>query len=103
MPDDIVEHDSLIYTGRVVADWQFRSGRRLVSVRPKGRLRSDSGEAIIQWALAGLGLAMVPTFLIPDHIESGALVPLLLDYPTPSTASSWCGRRALTSRARCAC
>lgn len=83
VPGDIAAHDCLIYTGRVVADWQFRSGKRLVSVRPKGRLRSDSGEAIFQWALAGLGLAMIPTFLIADHIESGQLVPLLLDYPTP--------------------
>lgn len=82
-PEDIAAHDCLIYTGRAVADWEFHSGKRLLSVRPKGRLHSDSGEAIVEWALAGLGLAMVPTFVIPDHIANGALVPLLLDYPAP--------------------
>lgn len=85
-PEDLTAHDCLIYTGSRQADWQFHSGKRLVSVRPHGRLRSDSGEAIVQWALAGLGLAMVPTFLVADHIASGALQPLLLDYPAPEAS-----------------
>jgi DNA-binding transcriptional LysR family regulator len=82
-PADLAAHACLLYTGSRQPDWQFHSGKRLVSVRPKGRLRSDSGEAIVQWALAGQGVALVPTFLVPDEIAGGALVPLLLDYPTP--------------------
>jgi DNA-binding transcriptional LysR family regulator len=46
-------------------------------------LRSDSGEAILQWAMAGLGIANAPSFLVSNAIESGALEPLLLDYPQP--------------------
>lgn len=82
-PADLAAHACLLYSGSRQADWQFRSGKRLVSVRPTGRLRSDSGEAIVRWALAGLGLAMVPTFLITDEIAGGALVPLLLGHPAP--------------------
>lgn len=82
-PADLAGHACLLYTGSRQADWPFRSGKRLVSVRPQGRLRSDSGEAIVQWALAGQGVAMVPTFLVPDEIAGGALVPLLLDFPSP--------------------
>lgn len=85
-PEDLTAHDCLIYTGSRQPDWQFHCGKRLVSVRPVGRLRADSGEAIVQWALAGLGLAMVPTFLVADHIASGALEPLLLDYPAPEAS-----------------
>ena len=33
--------------------------------------------------LAGLGIAMLPDFLIDEHIASGALVTLLPQYPMP--------------------
>jgi DNA-binding transcriptional LysR family regulator len=82
-PGELASHECLIYTGRSAPEWQFRGGKRTISIRPKGRLRSDSGEAILQWAAAGLGIAEAPSFLVSDAIESGALEPLLLDYPTP--------------------
>ncbi len=82
-PQDLVGHECLIYTGSLVPEWQFRSGKRWISVRPEGRIRSDSGEAILQWAVAGLGIADLPSFLVSDAIESGALEPLLLDCPRP--------------------
>jgi DNA-binding transcriptional LysR family regulator len=86
MPSDLAAHQCLIYTGRVAADWQFHSGKRSISFRPEGRLRSDSGEAILQWAIAGLGITEAPSFMVSDAIESGTLEPLLLDYPTPEHA-----------------
>jgi DNA-binding transcriptional LysR family regulator len=82
-PQDLTRHECLIYTGSLVPEWQFQSGKRRISIRPEGRLRSDSGEAILQWAIGGLGIADSPSFLISDAIESGALEPLLLDYPQP--------------------
>jgi DNA-binding transcriptional LysR family regulator len=82
-PADLATHHCLIYTGRTVADWQFRSGKRVVSIRPESRLRSDSGEAILQWVVAGLGIADLPSFLVSDAIESGSIEPLLIDYPMP--------------------
>jgi DNA-binding transcriptional LysR family regulator len=82
-PGDLAGHDCLIYTGRTVAEWQFRAGKRSASIRPQGRLCSDSGEAVLQWAIAGLGIAEGPSFLASDAIESGALEPLLLDYARP--------------------
>jgi DNA-binding transcriptional LysR family regulator len=82
-PQDLVGHECLIYTGSLVPEWQFQSGKRRISIRPEGRLRSDSGEAILQWAIAGIGIADSPSFLVSDAIESGALEPLLLNYPRP--------------------
>lgn len=82
-PQDLVGHECLIYTGSLVPEWQFLSGKRRFAIRPEGRLRSDSGEAILQWAIAGIGIADSPSFLVSDAIESGALEPLLLSYPRP--------------------
>jgi DNA-binding transcriptional LysR family regulator len=82
-PQDLTAHECLIYTGTRLPEWHFQSGKRRTSIRPQGRLRSDSGEAILQWAIAGLGIADAPSFLVSDAIESGALEPLLLEYPRP--------------------
>jgi DNA-binding transcriptional LysR family regulator len=82
-PQDLVGHECLIYTASLVPEWEFQSGKRRISIRPEGRLRSDNGEAILQWAMVGLGIANAPSFLVSNAIESGALEPLLLDYPQP--------------------
>jgi DNA-binding transcriptional LysR family regulator len=82
-PSDIVEHQCLIYMGNGEPEWRFRTGKRRTSARARGRLRADSGEAILQGATAGLQLAMLPTFLVSDLIQCGALKPLLQDYATP--------------------
>lgn len=83
-PEDLAgDHDCLIYTGSRSPDWVFTRGEEAVSVRPRGRLRSDSGETLVAWAVAGLGIAQLPSFLLGDTVDTGALVPLLLDHPTP--------------------
>lgn len=81
-PEDLAAHECLIYTGRSDPDWHFGVGKRSVTVRAHGRLRTDSGDVIVGWAIAGLGISNTPTFLVGEAIDSGALVPLLLDYPT---------------------
>jgi len=52
-------------------------------VRPHGRFYADNGEALLSAALAGVGVAALPDFLIERHIASGALVPLLTNYAVP--------------------
>jgi DNA-binding transcriptional LysR family regulator len=85
-PLELSQHDCLIYTGTAVPDWTFRIGKRWVPIRPSGRMRSDSGETLLEWAAAGLGLTLLPTFLVSDAIRTGAVEHLLSDYPTPAQA-----------------
>ncbi|EAV41241.1 transcriptional regulatory protein [Stappia aggregata IAM 12614] len=82
-PEDLTAHDCLIYTAALSPDWVFQSGNRKISVRPSGRLRTDNGDTTVAWAVAGLGIAHAPLFLVNEAVERGDLVPLLLDYPTP--------------------
>lgn len=79
-PSDLSAHECLIYTGSIEPVWKFRTGKRTISFRPTGRLRSDNGDVMIRWAMEGLGIAYGPSFLVADGIESGALEPLLVDY-----------------------
>jgi LysR family transcriptional regulator for bpeEF and oprC len=62
---------------------------------------SDDVEAAYAAILAGLGVGMLPRWLVDDELESGKLVRCLADMPAPSApvfvvrpTSSWMPRRA---------
>ena len=82
-PQALAQHECLIYSGGARDTWQFRSGRKWVSVRPQGRFRADNGEALRCAAVAGLGITALPDFLVEDSLTSGELVRILENYPMP--------------------
>jgi DNA-binding transcriptional LysR family regulator len=79
-PADLTEHDGLMHGAET---WPFRDGRREIRVRPQMRFKSDLGQALVEAAVAGLGVALLPTFLAGPRLDTGELVPLLLDYQLP--------------------
>lgn len=85
-PEDLAQHQCLLYSGTANADWTFQVGKRTTAVRPRGRFRADSGEAILEWAIAGRGIAALPVFLLSDALERRLLVPVLHGYRMPDTA-----------------
>lgn len=83
-PQALTQHECLIYSAGSRDTWQFRSGRnKWLSIRPQGRFRADNGEVLRAAALADLGIAALPDFLVNDAIANGALVRLLSAYPMP--------------------
>lgn len=81
-PDDLSDHDCLTYFyGGRTSPWLFPGPDGLAQPRQvQGRLRLGSGDAIADAALAGQGLAQLPTWLIAEHLISGALVALLPEH-----------------------
>jgi DNA-binding transcriptional LysR family regulator len=62
-------------------EWHFTDRRGApASVRISGNLITNSGEALLQAALAGIALCLAPGFLIHDELEAGRLVRLLPEY-----------------------
>lgn len=82
-PEDLAGHQAVIYGAET---WRLRDGRKLVSVRPEGRVRADNGQAIVEAVKAGLGIGMAPTFLAGPALDAGEVTPLLLDFPLPDSA-----------------
>lgn len=80
-PRDLAEHDCIVYTVPDGDIWRFRDGGRFTSVRVAGRFRSDNPEAMRAAAVAGHGIAGLPTFMLGTAIADGELVPVLTDYP----------------------
>lgn len=46
-----------------------------------GRFDADETQVLLDWALAGRGIAMRPAFEVQRHLETGALVQVLPDTP----------------------
>lgn len=80
-PDEVPDHPALM---QGTETWQFMDGERVVTVRPQGRFKADNAVALVDAALAGLGIAWLPDGLTQEHVASGALVPLMTRYPLPT-------------------
>ena len=54
-----------------------------VRVRPGNAIGANNTEMLRQFALLGMGVAILPSYLIGRDLASGRLVPLLTDYRLP--------------------
>lgn len=74
---DLSRFDCLVGSS---STWHFEVDGTDRVFRPKGRWRSNSGGAVTDAALAGLGICQLPEFYLLRHIASGALVEILPEY-----------------------
>lgn len=81
-PRQLGEHHGLIYTNTVSPDtWRFRhrvQGEYAIPVH--GRLRANNGDALLPAALAGLGLVLLPDFMVWRYVADGRLEEVLPDW-----------------------
>ena len=77
---DLERHRGVLYANRS-GDWRFAVGSAWSVVRPRAALRVNNGLVMRDAALAGLGLALLPTFFVHAEIRSGALVEVDIGWP----------------------
>lgn len=68
--------------------WPFREGEREIAFKPQGRFRCNSGQAVLDATLQGLGICQLPNFYVDPAIIEGRLVALLEDN-TPADEGVW--------------
>jgi DNA-binding transcriptional LysR family regulator len=71
--EDLEQHKGIIYSNRGSNDWRFRTGRKLTNVLPDAALRVNNGLLMRDAAIAGLGIALLPTFLLEDPLNKRTL------------------------------
>ena len=77
-PAELAEHECLEYAYGRLNTWQFvneQGEEQFVQV--DGRLRANNGEVLVDSCVAGLGVALVPDFMLGDHLQAGRLVRIL--------------------------
>lgn len=79
-PDDLARHACLLYGHGRPVSWEFVVDGVRKSVDVSGPLRANNGELIRDAAVAGLGIALLPDFIVSDAIRSGQLVSVLDDF-----------------------
>lgn len=72
-PADLNDHRGIFYTNRGAADWRFAGPDGSVIVRSTPALCVNNGDLIRDAALAGLGIALLPLFIVGTEVRSGTL------------------------------
>ena len=80
-PADLVHHNCLDYTrSGEQGHWRFTGPDGDISVPVTGPLHVDDDEALSQAVLGGLGIGLLPTFIIGKDLQSGKLQAALSEY-----------------------
>lgn len=80
-PADLASHNCLTYTHFNPQDtWRLQGPDGRITVPIKGNLRLNDDEALSEAVLGGLGVALLPTFIIGKEIQTGRLQAVLSDY-----------------------
>lgn len=80
-PADLVLHNCLDYTRSGEQGlWRFNGPQGEIDVPVSGSLHVDDDEALSQAVLGGLGVALLPTFIIGKDIQAGQLRAVLSGY-----------------------
>ncbi|MFO1352798.1 MAG: LysR family transcriptional regulator [Gammaproteobacteria bacterium] len=87
-PDDLREHNCLtfrLYTANNLwrpgaSVWRLSGAGGIAEVAVTGNLQANSADVLLAAALQGLGLVLVPTWLVCDDLQVGRLRPVLAEY-----------------------
>jgi LysR family transcriptional regulator AphB len=80
-PESLAEHECLpLARGSGRVNWRLDGPAGLTEVTVSGRFRANTARAVVQAAVAGLGVALIPYPLSTPEIEAGHLVRVLPEH-----------------------
>ncbi len=80
---DLAKHNCLLGT---LDYWTFCEKGQSKTLKVAGNWSCNSGPALLDAALRGIGLVQLPDYYVVDHLQSGALRSVLDDYRQPDSA-----------------
>ncbi len=89
-PVQLVDHDGLDWDGLAPPfAWRFERDGEMHLHRPaRIRMSANNAEALVCGALAGLGIAHLPTWLASEYLLRGELLPLFCENGLPPPEST---------------
>ncbi len=84
-PKDLAHHKCLSY-GYLQSgvSLQLCNGKETQRVTVSGPLHANNGDILAQAAVAGMGIALLPNFIVERAVADGRLVPVLCDWEAPA-------------------
>lgn len=85
IPGDLTHHACLAY-GHLATDkqWILVSAEEEHKITVKGPLCANNGEVLKDAAVEGLGVTLLPRFIVDTDLERGRLQHIMTDYAAPS-------------------
>lgn len=81
-PDDLAAHNCLRYS--YVSAWSFMVDGKAATISGPGTIACNNGDALCEMAIAGLGVVVLPDFIVAPALAAGALEEVLELYsPEP--------------------
>ena len=89
-PEGLLQHNCMTVASSPAPSgwWCFDGVNRGLPLPVRGGFRSDDTGALLEAALAGLGVVHLASWLVSDMIRSGRLVCLFPDLPPPKRSAS---------------
>jgi len=79
-PRELSDHSVIGYAYEQARPWRFRTtAEEQVTVSVDARHRANSGEMVRSMLVSGLGIALLPTFLVGEDLRAGRLETLFMD------------------------
>ena len=90
-PLELSRHAAISYSYQLSADtWRFhKSSGEAAAVRPSGPLKVNNGEAMLPSLIAGIGIGVLPDFIVRAALADGRLERLLPGWSLPASAVYW--------------
>ncbi|WP_394150143.1 LysR family transcriptional regulator [Vibrio maritimus] len=86
-PSELSNHQCVQLVG--LESWTFVTSQGKETIKTKGVLRTDNGDAMRDACIDGLGLAINSTWSVYKQLKEGTLVQVLEDYPLDSDVAIW--------------
>ncbi|MCH1413876.1 MAG: LysR substrate-binding domain-containing protein, partial [Glaciecola sp.] len=86
-PASLSKHECIVLSG--LETWSFDSPKGPVSIKVKGRFKTDNGDALRDSCTAGMGITINSTWSAYQQLKNGDLIEVLKDYPLISDTDIW--------------
>jgi DNA-binding transcriptional LysR family regulator len=82
-PQDLAAHNCLRYIDADLNDhWYFNQNHKITAIKVNGRFCANNAHTIKSAAVSGMGIALLPEYIVTKKIKAGKLIRLLDEYCT---------------------
>ncbi|USQ98406.1 LysR family transcriptional regulator [Caulobacter sp. RL271] len=80
-PASLAEHRGLTYGHQNAPEtWRFQRSGEEAAVRPRSVIRANNGDVLVPSLIAGVGVAVLPDFIVGAAVADGRLEAVLTDW-----------------------
>lgn len=84
-PHDLKNHNCIYYSlFQAGVEWTFLKADKKFKVEPNGNFIVNNSDVICEMLLQGLGICLMPTFIVQKYLNTGQLVQVLTNYNLPN-------------------